>query len=146
MNGPIEGIPVILTQKYKGNIHMGVDVRSYDFKRWKLCPIVATEQQVVIRVGIDGYGNDYIICRPFDDTVATELKYIHVKPSVSEGDILAGGQRIGITAIDSDYSPRRGNSYAHHLHFETWKGSHHFDPVLYFSYGEIEIIGKSSRA
>jgi murein DD-endopeptidase MepM/ murein hydrolase activator NlpD len=146
MNGPIEGIPLILTQKYKGNLHRGIDCRSYDFKRFKLCPVIATEKQVVVRVGIDGYGNDYIICRPFDDTVVTDLKYIHVKPEVKEGDILDGGKRIGMTAIDSDYFPHRGNSYAHHLHFETWKAGSHLDPVLYFSYGEVEVIQKSSRA
>lgn len=146
MNSPIEGIPVIITQKYKGNIHRGVDIRSYDFKRWKLCNIVATEDQTVIRVGIDGYGNDYIICKPDDETVCDTIKYIHVKPAVKEGDRLNGGRKIGVTAIDSDYSPRRGNSYAHHLHFETWKNGNHIDPIIYFSYGELEIIGKTSRA
>lgn len=149
MKSPIlNQVPILFTQNYKGERHRGVDIRSFDFIRFRLIPVICTEKMFIERVGIDGFGNNFMVGRPFDDTICTDIKYIHVNfnPEVIEGAILGEGFPLGITAIDSDYNPKRGNSFAHHLHFETWKGSKHIDPVNYFNYGEIPVIQKTSRA
>ncbi len=149
MKSPIQNqIPVLFTQNYKGDKHRGVDIRSFDFVNFRLIPVVCTEKSIVLKVGVDGYGNDFMVCRPFEDDCVHEIKYIHVKfnTDIVKDAILGEGYPIGITAIDADYSPKRGNSFAHHLHFETWRDGRPLDPVVYFSYGDIPVIQRTSRA
>jgi murein DD-endopeptidase MepM/ murein hydrolase activator NlpD len=114
----------IITQPYKGEGHRGVDLRSWDFKKNKLLPVVAPQEMYIFRLGIDSYGNDFIVARTLKGIF---LKLIHIDydKSFQMGQFFLAGDFLGYTQI-------KGNSKAHHLHFETHKNGQHFDPCLYF--------------
>ena len=148
MRSPVSVQPIIITQAFKGNVHRGVDIRSVDFVTWRKLPIVATEAMTITGRGIDGYGNDYLVARPDDTNVADTLKYIHCLfyGALHVGMKLREGDELGVTSIAADYNPPRGNSEAHHLHFETWKDGAPIDPLVYFSHGGLNVKDRRSRA
>ena len=97
---PIKRKRQYITQQYKGEAHRGVDLRSVDFSTWKLQPVIATEDSIIDRIGIDGYGNDFIVLRPRRLETNMELKYIHVSYDpeyIKTGETLNRGDVIGQT-------------------------------------------------
>ena len=75
-----------------------------------------------------------------------ELKYIHVSYDpeyIKTGETLNRGDVIGQTQTVKTVG--RGNSRAHHLHFETWQDGKHFDPEIYFQAMGIEYDMKAGR-
>jgi murein DD-endopeptidase MepM/ murein hydrolase activator NlpD len=129
--GPIKGLEKqIITQTFHPG-HSGVDLRCVNPKDENM-PVVATEDCRVLRSGIDGYGNYFVVVKPMVNTSFTELKYIHLAPSNHmPGQELKEGEKIGVCAIG-------GNSKSLHLHFETWKQSGAVDPVEYFDLAGIK--------
>lgn len=116
--------------KIKKMGHRGVDLRSVNFTNWKLQKVIAPENMKVLRRGRDGYGNGFVVCRPYDNPICDEVKFIHVDvcKSIRRGQLeLNKGDLIGYTEI-------AGNSKAHHLHFETWSDKKPFNPLQYFDY------------
>jgi len=119
----------IITNPYSDS-HHGVDLRSWDFKKKCLIPIIAPEPLIILRTsyhnGKDKYGNNFLIARGVDTRFV--LKFIHVDffRSFYIGEQIEVGQEIGYTEIG-------GNSTEHHLHFETWEWdeSEHFNPEYY---------------
>jgi hypothetical protein len=152
MFSPVGKLPIIFTQDYKSEGHRGADLRSYDFEARRFLTIHATEAMTVTGRGIDGYGNDFMVCRLEDISCADTIKYIHCHfdPKIKIGHSLLEGQQIAhSTAIDTDYNPPRGNSTAetggHHLHLEVWKDDRHLNPADYFEYGNLEFLTKKMR-
>ena len=138
---PIKSDLNIITQPFKGQAHRGVDLRSVELPSGKLLPVILTEPAKCLRTGIDPLGNDYAV---FLTDNFDEIKYIHVSynDKIIPGTEYKEGQEIGFTHIKNDVLDKsgkviykgigRGNSTAHHLHFETWKDGKPFDPVEYF--------------
>jgi hypothetical protein len=134
---PIRRIPniMLITQKYKGTKHKGIDLRSRRFLEgtgnvpfWALQTIQLTENSQILRYGTDRYGNGYVVVRPLE-TRFHEIKYIHVDLTDSiknKGKIFPGRTRIGKTE-------NKGNSKGHHLHFEVLEEHGKWiDPIEYF--------------
>lgn len=130
VKGPVKRKKQKITSPYGGRgtgFHRGVDLRCVNFTNWIQQPFVATEDSTVVRVKRDANDNGIIVLRP-DYSDYDEIKYIHVNIDqwyVRKGDRVKEGDIIG-------YSEIRGQSKAHHLHYEVWKGKKHIDPVKYF--------------
>lgn len=128
--GPVKRRKQKITSPYgpRGSIfHRGVDLRTVDFTTFRRQPCIATEQCKVLRIKRDGNDNGIIVLQPLN-SVYDELKYIHIdieNSPVKKGQIISEGDIIGYTEI-------RGQSKAHHLHFEIWSGGEHYNPVEYF--------------
>lgn len=134
---PIDCEELVITQKYHARSHKGVDLRSVNLATSEKLAILLTEDGEVLRIGVDGMGNDFMVIRPEHNELADELKYIHVtfiRP-FHVGELLSGGTDLGRTQIVDEIG--RGNSKAHHLHFETWKNGSPFNPTDYFDYSNI---------
>jgi murein DD-endopeptidase MepM/ murein hydrolase activator NlpD len=125
---PVKTNELIITQPFKGISHRGVDLRSASLSPFKLLPVVMCEDGVVLRKGIDGLGNDFLVVKCGEH----EIKYIHVtfNANYQPGENIPGGVEIGFTQIKQVIG--RGNSSAHHLHFEVWRDGSPIDPVEYF--------------
>lgn len=116
------------TLNFQKVFHQGVDLRSVNKTSGRLLDITAPERMRVIRRGVDGYGNYYLVTAP-EESEYYELKFIHMDATclslplaltVEKGFVL-GKTRVG------------GNSMAHHLHFETWTAEGvHANPMEYF--------------
>lgn len=126
-------------REYKGErrFHSGVDLRSVDFDNGKLQKIQTPENCIVLRFGTDQHDNDFLVVKPMISPY-DEFKFIHVtlEQSVKQaGVVLDEGHFIGYTQI-------KGQSEAHHLHFETWKtidgNIEAVDPRLYFNQNDIK--------
>ena len=114
-----------ITQRFKHN-HKGVDLRCVNFTTWINQDIIAPEECRVLRSGLDGYGNYYLVVEPLESKY-DELKFIHIKPvRFEDGEILKKGQYISQCIIG-------GNSESLHLHFEVWLSGNPINPVLYFN-------------
>jgi len=129
MVGPVKRETQIITSGYgfrwrlgKRKFHKGIDLRTVKFPEetdegadYSLQPCVAVERCRVKRFGTDPNDNDFIVLEPLSGEVF-EYKYIHVtlEFSVTQvGIVLNEGTIIG-------YSQLKGQSDAHHLHFEVW--------------------------
>ena len=111
---------LVITSKYGprwNRFHKGIDLRTVSRATWKDLDIVAPEKCKVLRVGVDGYGNYFLVVKPLENTQFKELKFIHIDDyafkKMSPGMILHKNEYIGKCIIG-------GNSQARHLHFETW--------------------------
>ena len=115
---------LIITQRYKGESHRGVDLRTWDFNKKELMGIVTPERLFVMRYGLDGYANYFLVGRGLNSDAI--LKFIHIDNKFfNVGDVLMKFEKIGFSKIG-------GNSTAHHLHFETWLSEEeHINPVNY---------------
>lgn len=135
MRGPVDTTIQVITQRFNLG-HRGIDLRSVDFATWKKQAIVITEKSRVLRQGEDRYGNDFLVVQPLESQF-DELKYIHVnfERDFSMDEILEGGNLLGYTQIHQEIG--RGNSYAHHLHFEVWAGGLAINAMEYFQVGQI---------
>ena len=130
--GPILREKQKITQKFHVK-HKGVDLRCVTDDTHKNLPVIATERCQVTRRGVDGYGNNFLVVRPLENTDFNELKYIHIdKTTFHEGDIIERGDFISYCIIG-------GNSQSLHLHFETWKDKA-VNPETYFSAAGIDYI------
>jgi murein DD-endopeptidase MepM/ murein hydrolase activator NlpD len=114
----------IITQKYHWR-HRGVDLRSWDFEKNSLLPVITPEPVKVLRMGTDRFGNDFIVCKGKMTNVVLKFIHITIKSGININTELGKYEILGYTQI-------KGNSRAHHLHFETWKDGKHFDPIIYF--------------
>lgn len=120
---------------YEGKkiFHGGVDLRSVDLKTGKLLPVCVFEESIVIRSGIDKYGNYFLVVKGLESNYP-EIKYIHIDRYDFVKDlILKKNQSIGFSRIG-------GNSKSHHVHLETWPETvkkavddERFNPVNYFA-------------
>ena len=130
----------VITQRYKGDLHRGVDLRCVD-GLYKLQPCIAARDAVVIRNSIDngkdGYGNHYIVYRLDTGQI---LKSIHVQPEkgIKNGVSVIKNQVLGWQVIG-------GNSNSLHEHFEVWSedGKESYDPILYFIQNHIDYQFKA---
>lgn len=128
---PVDTDELVITQRFHARNHKGVDLRSVDLETYEKLDIVLPEDAEVLRFGIDGFGNDFMVVRPANDFM-DELKFIHVtfvRPFES-GEILDAGTVLGKTQYFEEIG--RGNSKAHHLHFETWRKGTAINPIRYF--------------
>ena len=119
----------VITQKYNRFRHRGVDLRSWDFTNNRLFPVVAPENMYIMRVGTDNYGNDFMVCT--GDISGYLLKFIHVT-FLDEFLQKDNGYKLILKNTILGYTQIKGNSKAHHLHFETWGVHKSFNPVKYF--------------
>lgn len=115
---------------YKGEkvFHKGVDLRSVDLSNRKDLPVIAPEDCIILRQDKDTYGNYFLVVKPIESQHLgySELKFIHInKTTFNIGQPLQKGNLIGIAIIG-------GNSTSKHLHYETWKGKNHINPIQYF--------------
>lgn len=138
MNNPVKTDTLVITSPFgdriingKKQFHGGVDLRSKDFATGKLLQIATTEKSLVLRCGTDAKDNDFVVVKPMESGY-DEIKYIHItynKDIIKSGALLVGGTEFAVTQI-------KGQSPAHHLHFETLKNVNgtleKIDPVLYF--------------
>ncbi|MFA5423704.1 MAG: peptidoglycan DD-metalloendopeptidase family protein [Phycisphaerae bacterium] len=137
--GPIKRDKQLITQKFNPEKHRGVDLRCVDDITGANLAVIATEQCQVLREGVDGFGNYFIVMRPLDNDSFTELKYIHIMPT---------NHRPGTLFKPGDYISRcmiGGNSKELHLHFETWKQSGPVDPCIYFDLAGIVYKSKEKQ-
>ena len=130
-------VPVLIVQnfrvtRYKWRNHYGVDIRSYNFKTRRLCPIVSPENMIFIRRGWDYYGNGFLVFRGLESGV-DEIKFIHLysKIKFKKNDFVPKNLILGYTHLG-------GSARGHHLHFETWNDGKPFDPLLYFELLNID--------
>lgn len=107
---PVETKNNIVTQKFKPGIHEGVDIRTYDFERDKLLPIVLCEEAEFLRQGVDGYGNDFIVFKGLESGLILRYVHIDITEDFKKDTVYDCGSKIG-------YSKIGGNSKQHHLHF-----------------------------
>ena len=130
----------VITQRYKGNLHRGVDLRCVDPLK-KLQPCIAPEDAIILRNsnenGKDGYGNHYIVYRLDSGKI---LKSIHVQPEK--------GIKNGLSVIENQilgWPVTGGNSFSLHEHFEVWSedGKESYDPTLYFIQNHIDYEFKA---
>ena len=131
---PVKTDTLMITSPYgpRGIIfHRGVDIRSVVIQPFSLLPVVCCERGVVMRCGTDRHDNDFVVIVPENDDV-NEIKYIHIdiEPGITAGTKLFPGDLLGYTQI-------KGQSKAHHLHFEVWGPTGHFDPIEYFYNGGV---------
>lgn len=124
--------------------HGGVDLRSVDFSTGQLQSIITTERCIILRHGTDDKDNDFVVVKPLISGY-DEIKYIHIyfdRDVVHDGVTIEEDVHIGYTQI-------KGQSQAHHLHFETWKkinGSlQRVDPVFYFKENGIKYKFKGDN-
>jgi len=115
----------VRTYKGKTRKHKGIDLRSVNMVTGICHDIVAPEYCKVLRQGIDGYGNYFLVTRGIESDY--ELKFIHIEKTHFEiGEMIRNGHYISISRIG-------GNSRAHHLHFETWEHRKPLNPVDYLN-------------
>ncbi len=127
---PIQQEIQIITQGFKFSYHNGVDLRCVDDK-YKNLPVVTTERSQVLRQGIDGFGNYFLVLRPLDNLEFSELKFIHIEKTQFEiGQVLEENEFLSRCRIG-------GNSVSLHLHFEVWANGAPIDPVKYFDVAGI---------
>lgn len=128
---PVDTDELVITQRFHARNHKAVDLRSVDLDANEKLDIILPEDAEVLRIGIDGFGNDFIVVQPVNDFMS-ELKFIHVtfKEKFKVGDFLEAGTVFGKTQIVDEIG--RGNSLAHHLHFETWRKGTAINPIRYF--------------
>jgi len=111
---PIKREFQLITQEFNLNRHKGVDLRCVDDNTFENLPVIMTERSQILRQGIDGYGNYYLVVKPLQNTYYKEIKYIHIdKTNFNIGDIIEKDDFISFCIIG-------GNSKILHLHFETW--------------------------
>lgn len=126
---PVKTDRLVITSPYgqrKNIFHNGVDLRSVNKETGAMLDIIAPENMQVLRNGVDGYGNYFLVGKPLESTFK-ELKFIHLDEkclSFAKGAVLDKGTALGHSRIG-------GNSAAHHLHFEVWNNDS-IDPVIYF--------------
>jgi murein DD-endopeptidase MepM/ murein hydrolase activator NlpD len=129
ITAPVKRKKQVITSPYgmrNGKMHKGIDLRCVNFTTWIRQPFVACEDAVIIRMGRDRNDNGYIVLKPLESDYK-EIKYIHInvdKCKYKKGDKLKGGDKLG-------YSEIRGQSKAHHLHWEIWDLNGAIDPVIY---------------
>lgn len=119
----------IITQRYKGEQHRGVDLRCVDWK-YGVQPSIAPEDGVIIRNsyenGQDSYGNNYVVMRGESGHV---YKSIHVRPekTIKNGKQVIKNEILGFPEIG-------GNSTALHEHWEIWNDNEteYYDPTRFF--------------
>ncbi len=128
---PVDTDELVITQRFHARNHKGVDLRSVDLETYDKLDIILPEDAEVLRRGVDGFGNDFLVVQPTNDFMS-ELKFIHVTfDSLFEvGEMLEAGTVLGKTQIVDEIG--RGNSLAHHLHFETWRKGTPINPMRYF--------------
>lgn len=132
MTGPVKRKKQKITQHYKGDVHRGIDLRCVSFITWQKQAFIATEDSIVLRIKRDANDNGIIVLAPINSDY-DELKYIHVAiedTPVTKGQKVYEGDILG-------YSEIRGQSKAHHLHFEVIKGEQ-INPLQYFNRYGIE--------
>lgn len=139
---PTKYAPMMITQKYRGYLHRGVDLRNYDFDKGEPMEIVAPEDGVILRTsyshGKDGYGNNWLAM--LTKKGLWELKFIHndIYPAFRDpGAVVQEGDIMGISELG-------GNSKSIHLHFETWSAGKVKDPVIYFQDRGLDYGYKTS--
>ncbi len=131
---PVEHDPTIITQRYKGKEHPGVDIRN---AVGEVC--VLPESAYFLRDsnsnGKDGYGNNYTVWQGIQSGLL--FKFIHTTPvtDIMKERFHGAGTIVGITDIE-------GNSKGAHLHFEVWKDGYHTDPLIYFNDNKINYQNK----
>lgn len=135
---PVKSDPLIITSPFGSRIdngkkifHPGVDLRTVNKQTGQFLDIIAPENIEVLRNGIDGYGNYFLVGRP-EESPFKELKFIHLDEkclSFNKDEHIQKGSFLGHSRIG-------GNSKLHHLHFEVW-AEEAIDPVKYF-----EFMGK----
>lgn len=134
--GPVKRSKQFITQRFRDG-HNGVDLRCVDDGTGENLSVIAPETCQVLREGVDGYGNNFLVVRPLDNDLFVELKFIHILPTnYRPGTILGRGTHISKCMIG-------GNSASLHLHFETWKLAGPVDPCLYFDLSGIEYKFKA---
>lgn len=133
---PVDTDELVITQRFNVRQHRAVDLRSVNLETSEKLNIILPEDAEVLRVGIDGFGNDFLVVRPANDFM-DELKFIHVSfvTSFKAGEMLDAGTVLGQTQIIDEVG--RGNSNAHHLHFETWRKGTAINPIRYFEEGHF---------
>ncbi len=136
--GPVKRDIQIVTQDYYKE-HGGIDLRSTLEKDYSLQMCVLTERATLIRRGIDGYGNDFVVFKP-ENPVFDEVRYIHVNvlPAFNRGhlgEVFDEGTEIGKTQIFAEVG--RGNSKAHHLHFAVVQNTVLINPLRYLDHYNI---------
>lgn len=131
----------------RGNhFHHGIDLRCVRFPKekgwlphWSLQSFVVTENSQVLRVKRDAKDNGIIVLKPFITDYA-EIKYMHINVEEAQNKF---GIEIGVKLMAGDilgYSELRGQSAAHHLHFEVWRhaGRNGINPLEYFEACKIK--------
>jgi len=122
-----------ITQKFSEK-HRGVDLRCYDFENKHLQPIIAPERMIITAISgggvYDRFGNDYLCAHGKES--GYDLIFVHIDfvRQFEIDEILEKHEIIGMSQIFQEIG--RGNSYAHHLHFETWKNEP-INPEIYFA-------------
>ena len=131
MNAPINRDFQFVTQKFKPG-HRGVDLRCVDDKTHKNLDVCATEKSELIRQGVDGYGNHYMVLKPLENSGLTDIKYIHLEATAYKiGTVFEAGEAFAKCSLG-------GNSPSLHLHFETWFNNKPLDPLVYLGRMNIE--------
>lgn len=127
----IKNSKIQITQDFKPGIHEGIDIRSVSEKtltgeEFVLLDICLPEDSIFTVFGIDGYGNPYYCFEPIEKTICDEFCFVHIygRTDLIPGQKYIKGLEIGTSIINEKRNNANGlfftgNSYAHHLHFET---------------------------
>ena len=128
---PIARQPQLVTQGFKPGIHSGVDLRCVSDTTGENLPVVTPENCEILRQGMDGFGNHFLVVKPLETSDYKELKFIHIaKTDFEIGQVIDKMDFISFCIIG-------GNSAALHLHFETWQDEA-VNPLEYFDLLGIE--------
>lgn len=128
-----------ITQPFSPTLHKGVDLRCVDDETMRNnLDVVAPERMRMLRQGKDGYGNYFLVCSGLESGYQ-ELKFIHIAPTeFPQAYIFVPGEYISKCILG-------GNSYALHLHFETWNFGRQTLPDAYFEKMNIKYKYRGER-
>ena len=115
--------------------HRGIDLRTYNRIRRAFDWIIAPEDLLVTKVGVNGWG-DYMYAEIVNDSaVWKRLYFMHVDfvDAIVEGTIIEAGERIGKSQL-------KGWNTSHHLHFGAYDTFGVRDPKEYLEDRGIEWV------